>query len=107
MEHGVPISSSMETLARTGSEHYFLRNGQVCRWHPAVPDTWTWFWTAAPCRAFPVLVSSGYANRRDQIPYLRSSLNDINARLVLTAPLEARGAVVCDRQPTFGLRERF
>jgi hypothetical protein len=83
LEHRVPISGCMETLARTGSQLHVLHHTQICRRDPTVPDTWPWNWTRAPCGTISAIGCGGHANRGDPVPYLQSSLDVFDARLVL------------------------
>src|SRR5438128_12055322 len=73
----------METLARTGSELHVLRNWQECGRDATAPDTWIWNWARAPCGTISYVFRGGRANRGDPVPYLQSSLDVVDARLVL------------------------
>src|SRR5439155_17493093 len=80
---GVPISGGLETLARTGSKLHVLHDWKICGRDATVPDTWTWNWARASCRTISAVFRSGGANRGDPVPYLQSSLDVFDARLVL------------------------
>src|SRR5437660_9071056 len=73
----------METLARTGSELHVLHNWQECGRDATVPNTWTRNWARAPCGTISAVFRGGRAIRGDPVPYLQSSLDVVDARLVL------------------------
>ena len=85
MEHGVPISGRVETLARTGSELHVLHHGKICGREASVPDPRTWIWARAPRRALAGVFRGGCTNRGDPFPNLQSSLDVFDSRLVLKA----------------------
>src|SRR5258705_13179915 len=88
MQHGVPISGGVETLARTGSELHVLQSGKIRGRDASVLDPRTWIWARAPRGTISVVFRSGRANRGDPLPNLQSSLDVFDARLVLSTALD-------------------
>src|SRR5882762_3756331 len=104
MEHGVPISSGVETLARTGSKLHVLHHGKICGRDASVPDPRTWIWARAPRGTISVVFRGGCANRGDPLPNLQSSLDVFDARLVLSTTLDDT-ANLANRMTLFGLNQ--
>lgn len=93
-------TGGMETLARTGSELHVLHDWEICWRDATVPDPRTWIWARTPCGTISAVVCGGPANRRDPVPYLQSSLDVFDPRLVLNTLAGVDYTAQCIRSPT-------